>query len=307
MSPNKLRAVHALATKYQLESGFGGDTPDLTKVPYETLTTFPDLINHLKGLFGASRLPDEKMWNRSLRTYEEHEALGIHMIPISDPDYPKYLSRIDNPPQVLFLRGNRSILRDLPGVSIVGTREVTENGATITKRITEHLVSHGWTVVSGLARGIDAIAHKSCLDAGGKTIAVLANGLDAPQPKQNAELGYRILDNDGAWVSEQPVGTKVERYFFVQRNRIQLGLSAGSVIVEAALKSGTMTQAAYCVQQNRPLFAVVPETKENNLRLLCEGTNTMVAKMGGIPLRTKNDYPQMVALLSEQRSMMHSL
>jgi DNA processing protein len=207
------------------------------------------------------------------------------------------LRNIDNAPQILYLRGSRSILRDLPGVSVVGAREVTANGGRIADRISEYLASNGWVIVSGLARGVDAIAHQACLNVNGKTIAVLANGLDEPQPKQNAELGYKILESGGAWVSEHPIGVKVEKRFFVQRNRIQLGLSAGSVIIEAGLKSGTMTQAEFCIKQKRPLFAVVPEAPENPLGLFSEGTAHMVAVMGGIPLRNKNDYANMMTKL----------
>jgi DNA processing protein len=307
MTPGKLRVIHALASKYQVEESQVIGLPEFTKIPYERLNSFPALIEFLKGLMGASNLPSEKFWNRALKVYEENDSNQIEMIAISDVDYPKYLSRIDNPPLVLFLRGNRSVLRDLPGVSVVGTREVTINGAKIAQRISEYLAINGWVIVSGLARGIDAIAHECCLDVNGKTIAVLANGLDEPQPKQNAALGYRILEQGGAWVSEHPVGTKIEKRFFVQRNRIQLGLSAGSVIVEAGLKSGTMTQAAFCVKQGRPLFAVVPEFVDNPLGLFSEGTLEMVSAMGGIPLKNKNDYPNMMALLADQRSLMHSI
>lgn len=307
MTPSELRVLHTLAAKFFAESTKRPSNFDFSKILYERFSSFPELMNYLKSMVGASNLPDEKSWNAALEIHHKHLSLGVEMIAISDPDYPKYLRNIDNAPQILYLRGSRSILRDLPGVSVVGTREVTNNGAKIAGRISEYLASNGWVIVSGLARGVDAIAHQACLNVNGKTIAVLANGLDEPQPKQNAALGYKILESGGAWVSEHPIGVKVEKRFFVQRNRIQLGLSAGSVIIEAGLKSGTMTQAEFCIKQKRPLFAVVPETLENPLGLFSEGTTHMVATMGGIPLRNKNDYTNMMAKLNLQRSMMHSI
>jgi DNA processing protein len=307
MTPSELRVLHTLASKFFAESLNRPINFDFSKIAYDRYTNFPDLVNYLKGHFGASNLPDEKSWNNAFEVVEKHNLLGIEMIAISDPEYPKYLRNIDNAPVILYLRGNRSMLRDLPGVSVVGTREVTANGAKIAERISEYLASNGWVIVSGLARGVDAIAHQACLNVNGKTIAVLANGLDEPQPKQNAELGYKILESGGAWVSEHPVGVKVEKRFFVQRNRIQLGLSAGSVIIEAGLKSGTMTQAEFCIKQKRPLFAVVPETAANPLGLFSEGTSHMVATMGANPLKNRDDYPNMMAKLNVQRSMMHSL
>lgn len=307
MTPAELRVLHALASKYFAETNKRPLNLDFSNILYERYNNFPELMAYLKGIFGASNLPDEKSWNIARDIYDKHAALGIEMIASSDNDYPKYLRNIDNAPVVLYLRGSRSILRDLPGVSVVGAREVTPNGRIITKRITEYLANNGWVIVSGLARGVDAIAHEACLGVNGKTIAVLANGLDEPQPKQNAELGYRILESGGAWVSEHPIGAHVEKRFFVQRNRIQLGLSAGSVIIEAGLKSGTMTQAEFCVKQKRPLFAVVPETPENLLGLFSEGTMHMVSAMGAIPLKNKNDYANLLSKLSVQRSMMHSV
>lgn len=307
MSPNKLRVVHALAESFSRKETKSAPISDFYKVPYDQFKSFPDLISYLQKFYGATNLPGEKHWNLALRVFEENSIHEIEMIAITDSSYPKYLRKIDNPPPVLYIRGNRSIFLDLPGVSVVGTREVSENGKIITKRISQHLAERGWVIVSGLARGVDAIAHEACLDVKGKTIAVLANGLDEPQPKQNSALGYRILESGGAWVSEHPVGTAIEKHYFVQRNRIQLGLSAGSVIIEAAVKSGTMTQAQYCVKQNRPLFAVVPETPENVLRLNSEGTLEMVKSLGAIPIKSRNDYLSMNSLLEEQRSMMHSL
>lgn len=306
MAPNKLRVIHILAASYH-SSSMKIAMPDLARVPYESFGGIADLISYLHRMHGGTNLPEERYWNKAVKLFDEQEAQGIAMFAITAPEYPKYLRRVEAPPRVLYARGNTKLLKELPGVAVVGAREVTPAGAKITRRISEFLTLNGWIIVSGLARGIDAIAHESCLDAGGKTIAVLANGLDEPQPKQNAALGYRILEEGGLWVSEHPVGTEVKPFYFKERNRIQLGLSAGSVIVEAALKSGTMTQAAYCKKAERPLFAVVPETVNNPLGLLSDGTLNMVQTMGAFPLTNKSKYPDMLAMLAAQKSLMHSL
>lgn len=304
MSPSMLRVLHLLALKEYGAKISSVQLLELQKTPYERFSSYVEFINYLKGRIGASNLPGEKHWNYALRIYEVHSRVGVSMIAITDPEYPRYLRAIDDAPAIIYIRGNTKLLRELPGVSVVGTRKVTAAGAIITSRISQYLTTQNWVIVSGLAIGVDAIAHKACLDSNGKTIAVLANGLDEAQPKQNAELGQRILEEGGAWISEHPIGTKVEKRFFVQRNRIQLGLSAGSVIIEAETNSGTMTQAQFCAKQRRPLFAVVPESTQNPLNLLSAGTLKMVSEMGAMPLRNKDDYADMLASLSQQRAMM---
>lgn len=251
------------------------------------------------GNFSAGK----EQLHKAHKVLKEHEAHNVEVIPFCDSIYPHSLRLIDNPPSLFYLRGNPSILAACPGVAVVGAREVTTVGKTITGRIVSMLCEHGFVIVSGLAMGVDAAAHKSTLASGGKTIAVLANGLDQAQPKQNEALGLEILESGGAWISEYPIGTKPYRHFFVQRNRIQVGLSAGSIIVEARIKSGSMTQAEFCSKANRPLFAVVPHETDNPLNLLCEGTDYMVREIGAYPLRTKDDYGFLVETMTESKNL----
>ena len=220
----------------------------------------------------------------------------IHAIDRNSAIYPASLNKIMNPPPVLYARGNLDLLAHPISVSIVGTRDATPNGLKIANRISKYCVSEGATIVSGLALGIDAEAHSSCLEAGGGTIAVLAHGLHTAEPRKNRALGFKILENGGLWVSEHPEGTSAARHHFVPRNRIQVGLSKCSIIVESNAKSGTTTHAKFCVKEKHELFAVAPEPG-NPLELNSSGPEMMIRDMGAIPLQSKADYGKLLIAL----------
>jgi DNA processing protein len=244
-----------------------------------------------------------KDWDDAKWLHDRNLSHDVNMLSINENTYPKYLKTIVDAPPLLFIRGNMNIFSALPGVAIVGAREASSAGREIARRIAKYMGENGWSVVSGLALGIDAAAHQGSLDANGKTIAVLAGGLDKPNPAANLALGFKILESGGAWISEHPVGTPPKKHHFVPRNRIQVGLSAGSIIIEAKIKSGSLTQARFCVGQERPLFAVVPHAPENPLGLISEGTLHMVDDLGAIPIRTKSDYPMILEKLENQKSL----
>lgn len=250
--------------------------------------SFVNSTSHFKELFSTSFIRE----NREI--YETHLDFSIEPILYGTEDYPKSLALISQPPPVMYFRGEKEILTQLPGIAIVGSREISSAGTEITRRITTQCVKAGLVVISGLAIGVDAAAHRATLQANGKTIAVLANGLDQAKPRQNQKLGEEILENGGAWISEMPIGSRVFKNSFVQRNRIQVGLAASSVLIEAALGSGTMTQADFCLKANRPMFAVIPHKEGNPLALNCEGTVSLVSEGKAIPLKTKDDYDQLI-------------
>jgi len=265
------------------------------------LTSLSDLNSVLKKhSFGEISLSQNDL-SIAKRMLDDNINNGIQVFSIDEQKYPKYLRLIKDPPPLLFIKGNVDIFDDLPGVAVVGARDATNNGAEISRRLGEFLVKHNWVVVSGLALGIDGAAHRGALQGGGKTIAVLASGLDKASPAKNSSLGNEILENNGAWVSEHSIGIPPMKHHFVPRNRIQIGLSAGSIIVEAKIKSGSLSQARFCVTQNRPLFAVVPESEENNLGLNCEGTIHMVKELGAIPIKSKQDYDTLLNLISKEK------
>jgi DNA processing protein len=171
----------------------------------------------------------------------------------SDPDYPALLRQIHDPPPVLYVYGR--LRRDSLNMAIVGSRNATPYGRTVTQRLSGDLAQRGFTVVSGMARGIDSAAHRGALAAQGETIAVLGCGLGTVYPAENKGLFHRIAES-GAVISEFPCLTAPEAYNFPVRNRIISGLALGTIIVEATHKSGSLITARLAAEQGREVFAV---------------------------------------------------
>lgn len=218
----------------------------------------------------------------------------IEAIPIESLDYPKQLKATFNPPKVLYVKGNKELLYK-PSVAIVGTRDCSKAGAFIAQRIAKFLSEQGYTIVSGLALGIDAAAHEGGIKS---TVAVLAHGLHEAHPRSNAHLAQRILDEGGAWISEHSENTAPKRQFFVPRNRIQVGLTTSSIIVESAEKGGTMTHASFATKERHPLFAILPQEPSNKLGLNTAGCQKLVSDQNAIAIRSKQDYTKLLDVLS---------
>jgi DNA processing protein len=178
---------------------------------------------------------------------------GFHIITFSDSDYPPLLRRIPDPPPFLYVSGK--LLPQNHHISIVGSRNPTAYGISATKRLSENLAAIGFTIVSGMARGIDSAAHQGALSGKGKTIAVLGSGLDKIYPPENRKLFDRISEN-GAVISEFSIQSPPDAHHFPIRNRIISGISLGTVVVEAAKKSGSLITARLAAEQNREVFAV---------------------------------------------------
>lgn len=168
-------------------------------------------------------------------------------------DYTGILRDISNPPKGLYLVGS---VPDLPMVSIVGSRAISDYGKFVTYRLAYDLAKAGMCIVSGMALGVDAIAHQAALDAGGSTLAVLAGGLDNPSPRSNYNLFKRIVESGGGVISEYPEGTTPFKQNFPARNRIIAGLSLATIITEANAKSGSLITANFALQSNRMVMAV---------------------------------------------------
>ena len=184
------------------------------------------------------------------------EAAGVDVLSWESEQYPERLKEVDDAPPVLYKLGEITPA-DAWAVGVVGTRRATTYGREATARLAAGLAEAGVTVVSGMARGIDTIAHTAALDAGGRTIAVLGSGLDVLYPPENRTLAARIIDEDqGAVVSEYPLGTQPDAMNFPARNRIISGLSLGIVVVEAGDKSGALITVSFALEQNREVFAV---------------------------------------------------
>lgn len=189
--------------------------------------------------------------------------------------YPYLLEQITDPPHTLFVRGTPG--DDEKSVAIVGSRRETRYGRTQAYNIAKELAQHGVTIVSGLARGIDTAAHEGALAGGGRTVAVMGNGIDNVYPPENAELAKRIVDSGGAIISEFPFGAAPLAHHFPIRNRIISGISAATLLVEGHARSGTMITAGYAADQGREVFAlpgmVDAPGSAAPLRLLREGAN----------------------------------
>ena len=203
------------------------------------------------------------------------ERLGQTVIPFADDRYPALLRETSAPPIVLYVEGELTEA-DSRAVSVIGSRDSTPYGRDVARLLSSDLAQAGVTIVSGLARGIDGVAHEAAIAAGGRTIAVLGGGLDWIYPSEHRGLAKRIIEH-GALVSEYPPRTRPVRGNFPMRNRIMAGLSIGVVIVEARIKSGTLITANYAAHYNRDVFAVpgsvLSPASEGCHQLLKEGAS----------------------------------
>lgn len=183
------------------------------------------------------------------------------IIEYASESYPKRLRYISNPPTRLYVTGNIEILNEI-GISIIGSRTNTQYGEKMCKTFVKDLVEYNVNIISGLAYGIDSIAHKECLKNGGKTIAVLPSGLNNVYPAEHKELADAIVENGGAIVSEYEDNVKADSKKFLERNRIVAGLGIGTLVVEAGSRSGTSVTAKFTIKDGKPVFCI-PSSLEN--------------------------------------------
>ncbi|WP_066365005.1 DNA-processing protein DprA [Neobacillus fumarioli] len=186
---------------------------------------------------------------------QEYDKNGIAVITIFDKVYPQYLKEIYQPPWVLFAKGDVSLLEVEPKLAVVGSRQATQYGKNAIRMLFPELIKSGVLIVSGLAKGIDALAHEYAMKNGGKTIAVIAGGLYHIYPKENLKLALEMMKS-GLILSEYPPDTKPLKWHFPARNRIISGMSRGTLIVEAKRKSGSLITANYAVHEGREVFSL---------------------------------------------------
>lgn len=215
-------------------------------------------ISGLRGAGLSRNLAEQVVYQRDRLDLDADLArldqVGVQALTWDSPDYPSLLREVYNPPPVLYVRGEIAPADSL-SVALVGTRSPSVNGKETARRLGHDLAENGITVVSGLALGIDGIAHRAALDAGGRTLAVLACGLDQVYPARHRELASRIIAQ-GALISDYALGVKPEARNFPPRNRIISGLSLGTVVVEAGIKSGALITLRFAIDQGRETFAV---------------------------------------------------
>lgn len=214
-----------------------------------------DLIDKIANFADWPQIDDE---------IKRARAAGIKMIPFSAAAYPARLRAIADPPPLLYVKGEIRNVDDR-AVAIVGSRSASDYGRRIARDLARGLVSFGFTVVSGMARGIDGTAHESAIRAGGRTVAVLGCGVDRAYPPEH-EMLYRRISESGAVISELPMGARPIAFNFPARNRLISGLSLGVVVVEATEKSGSLITASLAAEQGREVFAVPGEAGASRSR-----------------------------------------
>ncbi len=207
---------------------------------------------------------------------------GVTVLTWDDPRYPMRLKAINDPPPVLYLRGELRPEDDF-GVAVVGTRGLSNYGREAARSIASGLAEAGVTIISGLARGIDAVAHRAALDAGGRTLGVLGCGVDVIYPWENRHIATDLMQC-GALISEYPLGTQPEATNFPPRNRIVSGLSRGVVVIEAGEQSGALITARFAAEQGRDVFAVPGSIFARN----SAGAHRLI-RDGAVPVTCAND------------------
>ena len=272
-----LNAINILATAKSgalqaIHDAFGGDWE---RAWHANLTRYIPRDRDIEGRLVAvnyaklqKKINPDQEWSRLAE-----ENIGL--MTILDDDYPKPLRHIPDPPFLLYVRGSREVLSN-SCFAIVGTRALSEYGKRSAPHIALDVARAGFAIVSGLAMGIDTLAHKTALDAGVKTIAVLGTGIDDRTifPAPNLGLARKIIEKGGVVISEYAVGTHGTKFSFPQRNRIISGLSRGVLVVEADEQSGAMITARFAAEQGRDVFAI----PRNIFAKTSQGTNNIIKK-----------------------------
>jgi DNA processing protein len=265
------------------------------------------------GFQTAAALVAERSRIEPMELLTRHEAQNPQFWTPDDPDYPRLLLEIPDPPPVLYYRGqpNRYETQGMiPAIAIVGTRSPSEYGRRWTQRLTNALTQAGFTVVSGLADGIDAATHQACLAAGGRTLAVVGTGVDIVYPSANRKLAESIIE-DGMILSEYPAGTKPDRAHFPRRNRIIAGLTRATLVMEAPSRSGALITARLANDYGRDVY-VLPGSLDNERSLGCLeflnqgaqvilGEQDLLERLGTIPTLhspLSSDTTEQLSLLS---------
>jgi DNA processing protein len=221
------------------------------------------------------------------RLAEDSDRAQIQIVGISDPTFPEALKRIDDPPLILYGRGDLSCLRPEESIAVIGTRNPTEVGRKTGHWLARRLAQSGLIIVSGLAEGCDTVAHEGCLAANGRTVAVLAHGLQMIYPAKNRKLAEQIVEMGGCLVSEYPLGQKPFKNAFVERDRLQSALSAAVVVIQTDIKGGTMHTVRFCLEQKRKLACLeFPSDKRSDQS---RGNEMLIAKGKATPIRERKD------------------
>ncbi len=237
------------------------------KAPYKELANIRGI-----GPAKAKNIKGYSEWGKIDAQLKKLDAGGIKIVSFSDKDYPETLKNIEDAPIALYIKG-RILKEDRYAVAIVGSRKYSSYGKLAAEKLSSELSSMGFTIVSGMARGIDTLAHTAAVKSGGRSIAVLGSGIDVPYPPENRGLMEKLAAS-GYVISEFPAGTPPEKENFPKRNRIISGLSLGVLVVEATVDSGSLITASCALEQGKEVFAVPGNINYTNSK----GTNDLIKK-----------------------------
>jgi DNA processing protein len=264
-------------------------------------TNLVELLNLVKKQGGRVALPDDatvtEAGEAASRLIASAQSERMSILTGDDDRFPKRLRGIPDAPVVLFAKGQVDVLNRAECLAIVGTRHPTPYGTEVATRVGRHAAERGFVVASGLAEGIDAAAHKGCLSARGATVAVLAHGLDRIYPANHEDLAHEIVESGGCLVSEYPPTTGVRRNQFVERNRLQSGVSQCVIVVETDVNGGTMHTARFAKEQGRAV-ACVRHSEAHSDMPQTQGNRKLLADSGTTALASTEDMDKLLGRLS---------
>lgn len=230
-------------------------------------------VTQLEQLLERHSAQIDEAFERAQASLAGYATEDVELLSFFDERYPERLRELSDPPPLIYVRGEKDLLVREALVAVVGTREPTIFGVSAAESLTGALADSGWGIVSGLAKGVDTIAHRTAIEHGAPTIAVLGGGLDRIYPAENKDLAAQIIDSGGALLSEQPFGEQLRPHHLIARDRLQSGLSVAVVVAQSGLRSGTMHTARFAAAQGRPLFCPVPHNENGaseGLKVLLE-------------------------------------
>ncbi len=256
------------------------------------------LLHELSPNFSYSLNEIDSVVCKSEILLEKSTEQGIELVSYFDEKYPELLRLTSDPPLLLWYKGNPDGLLKKDSIAIIGTRNSTEYGKKYGRLLSRLCSQFGFNIVSGLALGCDTVSHIGALDVNGTTTAVLPNGLDWVYPKENKYLFDMILDNDGLLISEYPIGQKPLPNFFIERDRIQSGLSLGTIVIETDLKSGTMKTVGYTLEYGRMLACVnYPLDKRDSV--IDSGNRMLINQGKAVPIFEKIEVAEFLTKTSK--------
>jgi DNA processing protein len=266
----------------------------------------PARIQDLRDVLLASGLKEGEIpgsdelsasYSAAAEMLEQADKMGIAVIPADSEHYPERLRGIGDPPVLLFMKGNPACLVSEWTCAVIGTKEPSPYGRTCALGLGAMLARKGFVVVSGLARGCDTAAHQGCVQTQGRTVAVLAHGLDQVYPPENRTLADQILSAKGCLVSEYPPGVKAAKHSFIERDRIQSGLSSGLIVVETDTEGGTMHTVRFGLEQGRPIACWKHPEQLASLAQV-RGNQKLIGEGKAVPLSSQEEVDAFLAKIS---------